>query len=132
MSPHLDLKSLPALGAAIQGGIYAAFLNEAKTGRPYMLMSMGKVGDRKTWEQSGELQPKDQSRPNKVEGMALYAASLVDEPIWLDEPYDSLHAWVQHPRGLQDVYDRNYKFAAVSVRRLFLDSFDPSQLQEHA
>lgn len=116
---------LPKIGEAFEGCTYIALLTEIGTGRPYLLLHMSTLGVHKTWQEAMDLQTDDVSIPNAVEGAVLHESGTVKVSFWLGKPYGANNAWVQDAGGGQYVYGRGSKFAAVRVRRLFLDSFDP-------
>lgn len=128
------LAALPKPGTPHAGGIYAGITTNA-AGEPYALILLAdKPAAPLKWQAAvdwAESLGDGAALPDRVEGALLYAR-LKDqfEPRWhwLSEQYSAGYAWGQgFGRGGQGGGGKGFEARARAVRRLPLESFDPSE-----
>jgi len=124
-------QSLPAIGAAFEDGTYAGILTD-KSGALYALILLDGHQDDIKWkpalawaaERQGDL-------PTRPEAALLFAHLQDKLPklwCWTNEEcsWDASYAWhCGFSYGFQDYFRKSAEGAAVAVRRLPLESFDP-------
>jgi len=118
----ISLASLPAIGAALDGGIFAGLTTKPDSTHCAVVLLPGGGTDltwkkAKTWaeEQGGELP----SRPVAALLFANVKASLQPRWHWTSEEFDASYAWVcDFNDGTQDCYHKSYEGSAVAVRQI--------------
>jgi len=132
MTPKQDLQ-LPAFGAALLDGKYAGVLTD-DDGQPYLLILLdAKPADQLNWSAAQEwASALGAALPNRVESAQLFRA-LRDEFEkdwhWTSEAFGASCAWFcSFNDGYQGCSDVSSGGAARAVRRLLLQSFDPSSV----
>ena len=123
-------QSLPALGAAMEGGKFAG-ITTGKDGKPYMLVLLDSqfAGVTLNWKDAlawcAEL-GHGADLPNRVESAMLFAnlkSEFAEDWYWTNE-HQSGWAWYQcFSYGYQGDFGKSSEFRARAVRRL---PFSPS------
>lgn len=124
---------LPALGQPLAGGTYAGITTDAD-GAPYALVLLAdKPAKALTWNAACKwaagLQADLPSRPEAALLFSLLKPQFEPEWHWTNETHaaDSSYAWTQDfDDGYQDGSNKSYAARARAVRRLPLQSFNPS------
>jgi len=118
----ISLASLPAIGAALDGGIFAGLTTKPDGTHCAVVLLPGSGTDltwtkAKTWaeEQGGELP----SRPVAALLFANVKASLQLGWHWTSEEFDASYAWVcDFNDGSQGSNHKSYEGSAVAVRQI--------------
>ena len=118
----ISLASLPAIGAALDGGIFAGLTTKPDSTHCAVVLLPGGGTDltwkkAKTWaeEQGGELP----SRPVAALLFANVKASLQLGWHWTSEEFDASHAWDCYFNDGYQFYDhKSYAGSAVAVRQI--------------
>jgi hypothetical protein len=124
--------TLPKLGDIIEGGIYAGVTTN-KEGQLYMLVLLNAKapGDLEWKPAMAWAASVEGDLPTRVEAALLFAnvrSQLAKEWHWTNEEHesDASYAWLcSFGNGNQDDSHKGAEGAAVAVRRLPLQSFDP-------
>ena len=126
MSLSISLSTLPALGTALHGGIFAG-LTTRKDGSHCAVVLLPAKGEDLIWkaaiswatEQGGELP----TRPVAALLFANVQPALSPEWHWTADEYNASSAWLcDFHNGTQNFYHKDYELAAVAVRLIPLSS----------
>ena len=118
----ISLASLPAIGADLEGGIFAG-LTTKPDGTHYAVVLLPGAGTDLTWtkakawakKQGGELP----SRPVAALLFANVKASLQPRWHWTHEEFDASYAWLCYFHGgTQYGHHKSYEGGAVAVRQI--------------
>jgi len=120
MTLSTSLSTLPALGAALHGGIFAG-LTTRKDGTHCAVVLLPDQGTDLTWKKAcnwaQKLEAELPSRPVAALLFANVKDQLRPKWHWTSEGYDASYAWSCHfGFGHQFSYHKSYEGAAVAVR----------------
>ena len=122
MTLSTSLSTLPALGAALHGGIFAG-LTTRKDGTHCAVVLLPDQGTDLTWKKAcnwaQKLEAELPSRPVAALLFANVKDQLRPKWHWTSEGYDASYAWSCHfGFGHQGLNRKSYGGAAVAVRRV--------------
>jgi len=120
MTLSTSLSTLPALGAALHGGIFAG-LTTRKDGTHCAVVLLPDQGTDLTWKKAcnwaQKLEAELPSRPVAALLFANVKDQLRPKWHWTSEGYDASFAWgCNFNYGAQFSYHKSYEGAAVAVR----------------
>lgn len=120
MTLSISLSTLPALGAALHGGIFAG-LTTKQDGTHHAVILLPDQGTDLTWKKAGNWAQKLEAELPSRSVAALLFANVKDQlrPAWhwTSESYDASYAWLcLFSLGDQSDYRESYEGAAVAVR----------------
>jgi hypothetical protein len=116
-----------------QGGIYAGIAGDVEGGAPgHLILLDSKPADKLTWAAAvkwGQSQGEGARLPTKAESALLFANvpdALKKTWHWTGTQYSASYAWhCRFTSGYQHGTLKHLELAAVAVRRLVLESFNP-------
>jgi hypothetical protein len=120
MSLSISLSTLPALGTALHGGIFAG-LTTRKDGSHCAVVLLPDQGHALTWKKAGNWAQKLEAELPSRPVAALLFANVKDQLRtawhWTGESYDASYAWsCDFIYGLQLNYRKSSEGSAVAVR----------------
>jgi hypothetical protein len=121
----LSFASLPALGAELEGGIFAGVTTLPTGQHAAVILLPNKAQERMTWQQSmawaDEVGGQLPSRPVAALLYANAKAQFEPDWHWTNEEYGASYAWLCHFRnGAQSYRHKSYEGCARAVRLIHL------------